>query len=449
MTQPPVILVVDDDTSHRLMLRAVLEEAGYAVREAARAEAALEQLRDRAPDLVLMDLKMPGMGGLEGLKAVGSLRPGLPVIIMTAYASVGTAVEALKSGAVDYLTKPLDIEEVKLTLAKVLEHRRLAEENRALRERLSASLRFPSLVGESPGMQKVFETIAMVAPTDATVLISGESGTGKELVAEAIHRSSPRAEHPLVRVNCAALPETLLESELFGHEKGAFTGAVARRVGRFGAADGGSIFLDEVAEMSPAIQAKFLRVLESSSFEPVGSSKTVSVDIRVVAATNRPLKKAVEEGRFREDLYYRLNVVPIHLPPLRQRVGDIPILAEHFLRLHAGRLGREMAGFAPEAMASLQRYPWPGNVRELGNALERAVIICRDDRIGLSSLPEEIASPAPAPAAPPLPGGGTLDEMEREIIRRTLEETGGNRSEAARRLGITRQTLLRKIDGTP
>jgi two-component system response regulator HydG len=427
------------------MLKAVLEEAGYQVREAGKAEEALAILQAEPADLVLMDLKMPGMGGLAGLKSIREIESSLPVIMMTAYATVSTAVEALKSGAHDYLTKPLDIEEVKLTLARVLEHRRLTEENRLLKMRLSASRRYPDMIGESRGMKKVFETMAMVAPTEATVLITGESGTGKELVAEAIHRDSPRAEKPLVRVNCAALPESLLESELFGHEKGAFTGAVARRAGRFQMADGGTIFLDEVAEMSPPIQAKFLRVLESSSFEPLGSSRTIEVDIRILAATNRNLKKEVDEGRFREDLYYRLAVVPVYLPPLRDRAEDIPLLAAVFLETHREKVGRDITGISPEAMEAMVGYPWPGNVRELENAVERAVIVCREDLIDCSCLPEEVRESSPSDAAMISSEGGTLEAMEREIIHRTLEETGGNRSEAARRLGISRQTLLKKI----
>ena len=443
---PGTILIVDDEKSHRLMLRAVLEEEGYRVLEAGKAEEGIEILEKEAPDLVLMDLKMPGMGGLQGLDHIREQRPDLPVIMMTAYATVDTAVEALKGGARDYLTKPLDIEEVKLTLTKALDHQRLAEENRRLKMRLSAHQRYSKIIGESPAMKKVFETMAMVAPTGATVLITGGSGTGKELVAEAIHRDSPRAEQPLIRVNCAALPENLLESELFGHEKGAFTGAVARRAGRFETADKGTIFLDEVAEMSPQTQAKLLRVLENSSFEPLGSSRTIEVDIRIIAATNRNLKEELEAGRFREDLYYRLAVVPIYLPPLRERPEDIPVLAARFLEVYSERVGRPVTGFSPEALEAMLAYPWPGNVRELENAVERGVIICRKETIGVTCLPEEVVGgPGRDGKAPSAPRGGTLGEMELDIIRRTLEEAGGNRSEAARRLGISRQTLIKKI----
>lgn len=442
MTRDRVILIVDDDASHRMMLKAVLEEAGYGVMEAGSAEEARAVLERSGADAVLMDLKMPGMGGLKGLQMIRGKHPGLPVIMMTAYATVPTAVEALKGGARDYLTKPLDIEEVRITLDRVLEQHRLSEENRMLRERLAATGRYPHIIGESPPMKKVFETMAMVAPTDSTVLITGESGTGKELVAEAIHRDSPRAQGPLVRVNCAALPESLLESELFGHEKGAFTGAVRRRTGRFQAADGGTIFMDEIAEMSPAVQAKLLRVLESSAFEPLGSSDTIRVDIRVIAATNRSLKSEISEGRFREDLYYRLAVVPIHLPPLRERREDIPPLAGRFLKLYGDRLGRDIAGLSTDALDALLGYDWPGNVRELENFIERAVIVCSGKWIDKTCFPDEIGNPA---SAPPEKGGRSLEEMEREIIARTLEETGGNKSEAARRLRISRQTLLKKI----
>ena len=443
----PRVLVVDDDRAHRTMLRAVLAGAGYAALEADDGDVALDVVRSEPVDVVLLDLRMPRVGGIEALEAIHSARPDLPVVLMTAYASVDTAVAAMKKRAFDYLTKPVDVEDLRRTLDKALEFHRLEEENRLLRERLGERFNFSSIIGRSRAMRELFETLALVAPSDATVLITGESGTGKELVANAIHEGSPRRDKPFVKVNCAALHENLLESELFGHERGAFTGATAQRKGRFEVAHGGTLFLDEIGDMSPATQAKVLRVLQEGEFERLGGTRTLRVDVRVLAATHRDLEAMVAEGAFRQDLYYRLSVVPVHLPPLRERREDIPVLAEHFLRVYAGKNRKEVRGFHPAAMDLLVRHDWPGNVRELQNAVERAVILCLGDRITPQELPPALraagASPGPAPGREA--GPRSLKEAERELILRTLEETGGNRTRAARLLGISRQTLLNKL----
>ena len=375
------ILIVDDDTSHRRMLEAVLNGEGYAVTHASDGMAAVEAVSEKFYDLILMDIRMSRMDGIEALHRIKEISPGIPVIIMTAYAAVDTAVGALKSGAFDYLTKPLDIDELKILVEKAMRFRRLEQENRFLRERLGTRFDFANIVGESPPMKRLFETISLVAPSDATVLISGESGTGKELIANAIHQNSGRKDKPFIKVNCAALPETLLESELFGHEKGAFTGAAQKKQGRFQLAHTGSIFLDEIAETATSTQVKLLRVLQEQEFEPLGGTRSVKVDIRVIAATNRDMALEIRDGRFREDLFYRLNVVAVTLPPLRDRREDILPLAEHFLRQYAEKNRRLIKRFTPRSVDLLMRHPWPGNVRELENAVERAVILCRGDAI--------------------------------------------------------------------
>jgi two-component system response regulator HydG len=442
------ILVVDDDPAHRVMLRALLGQKGYRVEEAPDGADAIAMARQTPYDLILMDIRMAGVGGIDALKEIRTINPAIPILIMTAYSSVETAVEALKSGAYDYLIKPLDPDELLLAIEKALDHRSLQEENILLRERLGARLDLGRLIGRSPGMRQLFETLGLVAPTDVTVLLTGDSGTGKELVASAIHLNSPRSPRPFVKVNCAAITETLLESELFGHERGAFTGAVARREGKFQQADGGTIFLDEVGEMAPSMQAKLLRVLQDGEIQRVGSDEVLRVDVRVIAATNRDMAQDVRAGRFREDLYYRLNVVNIHIPPLRERKEDIPLLARHFLDIYARKNRRIVKGFTPRAMDLMSRYGWPGNVRELENAVERGVILMRGDYFTHEDLPlalrellpqEERVSPFPFPA------GMSIREMEKELVLRTLEATGGNKSEAARRLGITRRTLHLKL----
>jgi len=441
------ILIVDDEPAHRQMIRAVLDAEGYAIDEAADGKEAVNCVRKRFYDLILMDIRMSKMSGTEALKEIKLINPGIAVIIMTAYASVSTAVEALKSGAYDYLTKPLDIDELKILVAKALHHQKLEEENINLKQILSDSFNFSSIIGRSSAMVKLLETVALVAPSEATVLITGESGTGKELIANAVHLNSPRKDQPLIKVNCAALPETLLESELFGHEKGAFTGALNRRQGRFQLAHRSSIFLDEISEMSQTTQAKILRVLQEREFEPVGGTQTIQVDVRIIAATNKNLEEEIRSGRFREDLYYRLKVVTVESPPLRARREDIPLLAEFFLKRYAEKNRRLIKGFSPRAMDILIRHDWPGNVRELENLIERAVILVRGEIITPKELPEDLipkdlmASSSSTDAIP----GRTLKEVEKEMILRTLDDAGWNRTHAAEILGISRRTLQLKL----
>ncbi|MBM4313748.1 MAG: sigma-54-dependent Fis family transcriptional regulator [Deltaproteobacteria bacterium] len=447
MEEKPNILVVDDEASHRIMLRAVLTADGYQVTEAADGLDAIRAVEKEAFDIILLDIRMTHMDGIEALTEIRKISPLVPVLIMTAYASVKTAVEALKAGAFDYMTKPLDIEEVKILIEKALEHYHLRTENLALKERLGDRFDFSRVIGRSVKMKILLDTLAMVAPSDATVLIMGESGTGKEVAANAIHQNSPRAGQPFIKVSCAALPESLLESELFGHEKGAFTGAVSRREGRFQLAHRGTIFLDEVGEMSQAIQTKLLRVLQEKEFEPLGSVRTVKVDIRVIAATNKDLAKEVREGRFREDLYYRLNVVPITMPPLRDRKEDIPPLAEHFLAIFREKNRKPMKGISGKALDLLVRYDWPGNIRELENCIERAVIMTKEEMITPADFPPQIQRLAGEEerGGLALTSGMSLEAMERELIVKTLAETGGNRTRASEILGINRRTLQNKL----
>ncbi len=443
----PKILVVDDEPVHLKMLDTVLSSEGYDVQEADDGETAIAAVEEQFYDLILMDIRMARVGGIEALKRIKELSPGIPVIIMTAYASVSTAVETLKSGAYDYLIKPLDIEELKILIRNALHHHRLKEENLYLKERMKTRFDLSNIIGQSKSMRKLFDTLTLVAPTDATVLITGESGTGKELIANAIHNNSPRRENPFIKVNCAALPETILESELFGHEKGAFTGAMTRRKGRFHTAHKGSIFLDEIAEMAPTTQAKILRVLQEREFEPIGSSSSVKVDIRVIAATNKNIKEEIRKDRFREDLYFRLDVVTLHVPSLRNRHDDIPLLADFFLKQYAERNNKRIRGFTPRAIDLLIRHNWPGNVRELQNVLERAVIMARGDIITPKEFPNGMAELYPEfeDTKIDLTPGRALKEIEKEMIIRTLEETGGNRTHAAKILGISRRTLQLKL----
>jgi two-component system response regulator HydG len=440
------ILVVDDEQSHRTMLKAVLTKEGYDISEADDGISAVKAVESESFDLILMDIRMTDMDGIEAMGQIKKMSPSIPVIMMTAYASIKTAVEALKSGAYDYLTKPLDTDELKILIKKALEHYRLQEENVLLKERLADRFDFSKIIGKSRRIKELFENLSLIAPSDATVLIYGESGTGKELVANAIHQNSPRAQNPFIKVSCAALPETLLESELFGHERGAFTGALARKAGRFQLADGGTLFLDEVNVMSSTTQVKLLRVLQEREFEPLGSTKTIHVDIRLIAATNKELEAEVKEGRFREDLFYRLNVVPIHLPPLRERKEDIPLLAEHFFQIYQEKNKKSVKGFLPKTIDTLMRYDWPGNIRELENVIERAILLCRSEYISPKDLPpplqgEEVGE-QPIISIPP---GMTLEQVEREAIIQTLEETGGNRTQTAQILGISRKTLQNKL----
>ena len=441
------ILIVDDEPAHLKMLEAVLSAEGFEVRKADDGQTAITAVEERFYDLILMDVRMNRVGGIEALKRIKELSPGIPVIMMTAYASVNTAVDALKSGAYDYLTKPLDIDELKILVHKALRHQQLEKENIFFKEQLKDRFDFSNIIGQSPAMLQLFETISLVAPADATVLITGESGTGKELIANAIHQNSLRREKPMIKVNCAALPETLLESELFGHEKGAFTGAMARRQGRFQLAHKGTIFLDEIAEMASSTQAKILRVLQEREFEPVGGSSTVKVDTRVIVATNKDLKSEIQEGRFREDLYFRVNVVMLNVPPLRERSEDVPLLAEFFLKKYAEKNRRLIKGFTPLATDLLMRHDWPGNVRELENITERSVIMARGDIITPDELPETLRSLDLDSKTPgiDLSPGRSLKAVEKEMILRTLEDAGGNRTHAAKILGISRRTLQLKL----
>lgn len=440
----PSILIVDDDKGHLDTLSILVKGWGYEVSGAADGAQAVEMVTERAWDAVLMDVRMAVMDGIEALGRIKAYNPAVPVLIMTAYSSVDTAVEALKAGAYDYLTKPLDFDELKLTLGRALDHTRLEAENRELRKRLPKDFSPTEIIGKSEPMHKLVEMIGMVAPTEATVLITGDSGSGKELVAKAVHYNSPRKNVPLVTVNCAALTETLLESELFGHEKGAFTGADRRREGRFVQADKGAIFLDEVGELPLSMQAKLLRVLQEREVQRVGSDTPIKVDVRIIAATNRDLKEEVQQGTFREDLFYRLNVVSLRVPPLRERREDVPLLAQHFLSRFAEKNKKPLKGFTPQAMDMMLKHEWPGNVRELENAVERAVILSLGDYISENELPLVVAESEGVSRMEPA-GGRSLEEIEREAILATLEQTGGNKSEAAKLLNISRVTLHNKL----
>lgn len=433
------ILVVDDERKMCVILKGMLQEKGHDVTAIEDGQKAQELLGRQEFDLVITDLKMTPVDGLELLRVVKKASPETEVVLMTAYASVQTAIEAMKQGAYDYIIKPFDLEEMGLLVEKIAEKRHLVMENRQLREDLSYRGDRQMVLGSSSKMRQVMSLVDKVAPSNVTVLIRGESGTGKELVAEAIHRQSPRSAGPLVVVNCAALAETLLESELFGHERGAFTGAIKKKLGRFEMAQGGSIFLDEVGDVSPALQAKLLRVLQEKTFVRVGGTETITADVRLIAATNRNLEQAIEQGRFREDLYYRLSVFPITVPPLRERSEDIPPLVEHFLRVH----GQDLDDMDKKALDQLVVYQWPGNVRELENVIERAVILAGEERIGLSHLP--FLPPAQAPASS-IGGDLNLEQLERESILLALQQTGGNKSEAARLLGVTRRALYSRME---
>lgn len=442
------ILVVDDDVAHRIMLKKLIGSWGYDISEAEDGAIAIEAVRQRAFDLILMDIRMLNISGIEALEQIKIINPAIPVIVMTAYASVETAVNALKKGAYDYLTKPLDFDELKIAIARATEHTRLRKENEYLKERLGAQFDRQNIIGQGTAMVKLLDTVSQVAPTEATVMITGESGTGKEMIANALHYNSQRKDAPFIKINCAALPETLLESELFGHEKGAFTGADRKREGKFRQAESGSLFLDEVSEMSQAMQVKLLRVLQEREITRVGGAEVIKINVRVIAAANKDLKKEIETGRFREDLFYRLNVVALHVPPLRERKEDIPLLAQHFLNLFSGKNYKNIKGFTPRAMEKLLKYYWPGNVRELMNAVERAVILSRTEYLDADELALLMADAVVAEkidqdnTAVNLP----LEEVERRAILEALDTACGNKSEAARRLGITRKTLRTKLD---
>lgn len=449
MKKRKTILVVDDDSAHRTMLRTLVGGWGYDIVEADDGSTAIEEVKKEPFDVVLMDVRMLKVSGLEALEKIKSFNPAIPVTIMTAYSSVDTAIEALKKGAYDYLTKPLDFDKLRLTIERAMEHSKLREENRILRESLGKHFDLQHIIGRSPSMVNLLDTVAHVAPSEATIMITGESGTGKELIAGAIHFNSPRKGGPFVKINCAAITETLLESELFGHEKGAFTGADRRKEGRFFQAHEGSLFLDEISEMSLTMQVKLLRVLQEREFTRVGGEKVIKVEVRLITATNKNLQYLVKEGQFREDLYYRLNVVSLEIPPLRKRRDDIPLLGQHFLEQFAKKNNKEIKGFTPAAMDSLIRYDWPGNVRELMNAVERGVVLARSKYLGdkdFTIIPgSKGENEKPSPLFEVMDTHMPLEEVEKAAILGMLETTSGNKSEAARRLGITRKTLHKKL----
>ncbi len=427
----------------RFVVARALSGEGYNISEASSGKEALDIIEGSTPSLVIMDLRMPGMDGLETLEAVKQIDRDLPVIMMTAHGNVQSAVEAMKAGATEYLTKPFDVEELKLAVSKALQVGRLTRRVEYLQEELGRDYDTAGIVGSDPAMQAVLDTVSRVAPSDATVMVYGESGTGKELIARAVHHNSNRKDNAFIQLSCAALPETLLESELFGYEKGAFTGAAGSKPGRFELANGGSLFLDEIGDIAPAVQVKLLRVLEQKSFERLGGTKTLNVDVRLIGATNRDLSAMAKSGEFREDLFYRLNVIPINLPPLRERRGDISQLASHFLERYAPD-----KRLAPRALELMEEYAWPGNVRELQNAIERAAVLCRSREIRPEDLPEEITRKRPLSAtAFTLPHEGiALERVEQELISQALQRTGGNRTRAAELLGITRHTLLYRME---
>jgi len=445
---PPSLLVADDDPVARDLLVEVLERDGYRVRGAAGGVECVRLAAQEPFDLALVDLRMPDVDGLKVLRQLAALQPPVPVVILTAFATIDTAIEAIRSGAYDYLSKPFRIDEIRIVVRRALEAQRLARDNLEYQRELRDRYAVGRLVGQTPAMVALYKLVARVAALDATVLIEGETGTGKELVARAIHYASPRAHRPFVVVDCAALPESLVESELFGHERGAFTGATQARRGLLETADGSTCLLDEVGELSATLQAKLLRVLQERVIRRVGGNEPIPVNVRIVAATNRDLRKRVEEGHFREDLYYRLNVVSVRVPPLRERREDIPLLAQHFLRKYAAAAGKEMAGFAPDALERLAAHPWPGNVRELEHAVERAVALAASGLVLADDLPPEIrGAPSPPPVAPSR--WLTLEELKRWYVAAVLEECGGNKVRAAEILGIDRRTLYRILDREP
>ena len=442
----PSILIVDDEKNAREGLARALQRQ-YDVRTADNGQTALEALRTAPVDVLLSDVRMPGMDGLTLLQRAMAQSPQPVCIMLTAYGTIELAVEAMRRGAYDFMTKPINLDRLEILLRRALHTRSVETENQALRAQLDQKFGLTNLVGESAAMHEVFETVKQVAPARATVLITGESGTGKELIARAIHQLSPRAQGPYIPVHCAALSPTLLESELFGHEKGAFTGATERRRGRFELADGGTLFLDEIGEIDAAIQVKILRVLEERRFERVGGSETVDTDVRLVAATNRDLKKLVGEGKFREDLFYRLYVVTVHLPPLRERTGDLPLLVSHFLQHYAKENGREIEGITPDAMDLMTSYPWPGNVRELRNVIERMVVLSRGPKLTVRELPPALRDHARDSGVVLAGGGGlNIESAEKHLIVQALRRHEGNRGKAAQELGISRRTLHRKLN---
>ncbi len=443
------ILVVEDDDSLRRVTEVQLEQAGYAVATAAEAGQALALLEKSPADLVITDLKMPGLSGIELLRRIKADYPEIIVIVVTAFGTVESAVEAMKAGAYDYITKPVNAEALRLVVARALEHHRLRQEVEALRRSLDRKYGFENILGRSAALLETLESAARVAPTDATVLIRGETGTGKELLAKAIHFNSRRREHPFVTINCGAIPRDLLESELFGHLKGAFTGAVAHKRGRVELAEGGTLFLDEIGELPPPLQVKLLRLIQEREIEKLGASGPLKVDVRILAATHRNLQAMVEDGTFREDLYYRLAVIPLELPPLRERSEDIPELVLHFFEKSKQRHGRPELVLPPALLPHFAAYRWPGNVRELENVIERLVLLARGEEITLGDLPEFLRRERPALDAIQLelpPEGISLEAVEKELILRALERCGWNQTQAARYLDISRKTLIYRME---
>ena len=438
------VLIIDDDAAHRLMLREAVKDKGHRSVEAASGEDGLKALETEVIDFILLDIKMPGMGGMEALKHIKTFNPALPVIMMTAYATVQTAIEALKLGAEDYLLKPLNLDELEEAIQAVIQ----PSIGKTLTSRASVpELEGMDLVAESSVMNDLLDDAVRVASTDATVLLTGESGSGKEILAEVVHRMSARAKKRIMTVNCAAIPDTLIESELFGHKRGSFTGADRDKEGRFQAAEGGTLFLDEIGDLPLPAQAKLLRVLQDGKVTPVGETREIETNVRIIAATNRDLEEDVAKGRFREDLFYRISVFPIHIPPLRERKIDIPPLAALFLKRFAARHGKDIMGFTPRALTSLLSHDWPGNVRELMNVIERAIILSRYEYLDVGDFPgiKSDDVPGTGESGSILQTGITLREMEKILIEKTLTDTDSNRTHAARILGITRKTLLAKI----
>ncbi len=445
----PKILIAEDEKTQRDLLEGFLKKEGFSVDPTANGKEALQKLEGDSFDIALIDYKMPALDGLQTLREIRRLYPDLPVVMMTAYGTVETAVASMKEGALDYLTKPIDLDELLLILEKVIERSNLIRENKVLRAQLQERYTSSNIVYGSPKMVEVMGLVARVAPSQATVLIRGESGTGKELIANAIHYASPRAKMPLVKVNCSAIPETLLESELFGHEKGAFTGAAQKRIGRFEEAGGGTVFLDEIGDLSRSTQVKLLRILQEKEFQRLGSNQTLRTDVRVIAATHQNLEEAMKKSQFREDLYYRLNVISIFLPPLRERKEDIPLLIDYFLKKYSEANQKSISDISKESRTLLLRYPYPGNVRELENLIERAVVLCRGEIITTQDLPFHLKEEKPeglwesARKAKNLPE--SLEEIERDLILKALHEHQGVQTRAAESLGISERVLRYKI----
>lgn len=446
------ILVIDDEKKMRRILQLALEGIGCQVRAAGSGMEGLDLARSRLPALVITDMKMPGMSGMDVLQEIKKIDDQVPVIIMTAYGTVQTAVDAMKTGAFDYILKPFDISEMEVITRKALEYRKLSREIVQLRSELQSKYRFDNIIGKSPGMQRIFNLITQIAPTKSTIMIRGESGTGKDLIAGSIHCHSDRASNPFIKLNCGAIPGTLLESELFGYERGAFTGADRQKPGRFELADGGTLFLDEIGDMDASLQVKLLRVLQSGELEHLGGTRTLQVDVRVIAATNTNLEQRMREGRFREDLYYRINVVPIEIPPLRERREDIPLLVHFFMDKYAEEMNRGKKNIAPEAMDQFIHYDWPGNIRELQNMIERAIVLSRSDTLTPRSFNfpgrQDPSSPHPEEIRIPKEGISltqVVEDLEKAYLQRALLQSGGIQTKAADLLGITRKILRYKM----